>query len=203
MKKFLQFTLISVGLICLISLYFHQTSTAQTTRLTIPEVFKILNIQLPTEQFKSKDDVIIFLIAEISQRKIEAPLTADVENIFRQVGATDALIDVISKNNPTSPASTPTLEPISTPTPAPVETPTPTVTPTPSQTPNLPLSAFTIPEIRAELRKLAPDASQKDLITQIELRKVSGKFTADSEAILIQAKATAELIEAIKKNLVK
>lgn len=180
-KKKRQFLLIAVGLTCFIfyGLYFLQTTKAQNPPLTIPEIFGYLNTQLPNDKFKSKAELLDFLIDQITKRRVEKPLTEDIENIFRQVGATDELILAIQNNNPTSPISTPL--PITTPD---VSTP------------------ISLIEIGAELRKLKSGDEQKDLIELIQKRKVSEPLNSDLETILVSRGATPQLIEIIKKNQV-
>ncbi|HRH41915.1 MAG TPA: formylglycine-generating enzyme family protein [Pyrinomonadaceae bacterium] len=155
-------------------LHLQTVSKAQTKQFTIPEIFAYLNTKVPSDQFKTKEEIISFLIREILNRKVEKPLTPDIENVFRQVGATNELIETIAKNNPTSPISSPT--------------------------PNTVEPPFTLLEIRNQLRKLTKEASQKELIAKIENQKVSEPLTNTIEAFLVKDGATPELIEAIKKN---
>jgi formylglycine-generating enzyme required for sulfatase activity len=90
-----------------------QTAEAQTQPLTYPEIFTALKTKLPNKSFKSKTELINWLIVQIKQRRVDKPLTADREDDLRQAGATGELIEAIRQNSP----------PISKPTPVPNHTP--------------------------------------------------------------------------------
>lgn len=114
--------------------------TAQTKPLTYPEIITALNTKLPKTFFKTKADLLTWMIGEIKKRKIDKTLTADREEDLRQSGATDELIEVIRQNSPPPPAATPTprIEPSRTPVlkPESSQTPTPAPTPTSMSTPD-------------------------------------------------------------------
>jgi formylglycine-generating enzyme required for sulfatase activity len=100
------------------------TAGAQTRPLTYPQIITALNTTLPNDAFKTKQQLIAFLISDVKRRKVDKPLTPDREDDLRQAGATDELIDVIRANSPSAQ-----------PTPTPVQTPTPRLTPTPRRSP--------------------------------------------------------------------
>lgn len=104
---------------------------AQTKPLTCPEIITALNTKLPKQFFKTKVDLLRWLVGEIQKRKIDKVLTADREDDLRQAGATDELIEIIRQNSPLPPkvVSTPMPKPMST------QVPTPTSTPTPDNSP--------------------------------------------------------------------
>lgn len=109
-----------------------QTVNAQN-KLTYPEIITALNNKFPNRAFKSKAEMIKWLIVQIKQRKIDKPLTQDREDDLRQAGATDELIEVIRKISPS-------LVLASTPVPN-FSTPTPTPTPNFSTSNQIPTSA--------------------------------------------------------------
>ena len=105
MKNFRQlfFSLITLSII-FGSLLFGahtRTVTAQTAALTFPDITTALNTKLPNKYFKSKADLMNWLIGEIQKRKVDKPLTPDREADLRQSGATDQLIAAIKANSPT------------------------------------------------------------------------------------------------------
>lgn len=109
-----------------------QKTEAQTKPLTYPEIITALNSRLPNGAFKTRAQVIDFLIAQIQKRKVDKPLTSDREDDLRQAGATQPLIEAIRSNSPNLSTPTPTPVPVLTPTRTP--TPTPTLPPPPSET---------------------------------------------------------------------
>jgi tetratricopeptide (TPR) repeat protein len=101
------------------------TATEAQTRLTYPEVNTALQTKLPNQSFKTKADLIAWLILQVKQRKIDKPLTDDREDDLRQAGATGELIDAIRENSPPLPTPVPTATPRPTPVPTPKSSPTP------------------------------------------------------------------------------
>ena len=78
-----------------------QTVNAQTKPLTYSEITTALNSKLGGKSgLKSKTELINFLITQIRQRKVDKPLTPDREDILREAGATDELVEVIRQNSP-------------------------------------------------------------------------------------------------------
>lgn len=132
MRHLRKFFLPAVGGALIIGFCFaaRQSNTigAQVTPLTYPQIITALNTTLPNNAFKTKEQLIAFLIADIRRRKVDRPLTQDREDDLRQAGATDELIQVIRANSPS-------VRPSPTPAPTRTRTPTPTPTPKPTQTP--------------------------------------------------------------------
>lgn len=125
MLHFRKFILPVVGGFLLVGFCFdawRPHSSAQVTPLTYPQIITALNTAIPNDAFKTKAQLINFLIADIRRRKVDKPLTGDRESDLRQAGATDQLIEVIRANSPS-------LRPTPSPTPAPTRTPRPTPTP--------------------------------------------------------------------------
>lgn len=117
-RRFLWAMMVVGGFGVLLSGWELQIVGAQLTPLTYPEINTALHTRIPNAQFKSKAQMLDYMIARIEQRKVDKPLTADREDDLRQAGATDALIAAIRRNSPA-------LKP--TPTPVPASTPTPKV----------------------------------------------------------------------------
>lgn len=84
---------------------------AQNQPLTYPEINTALNAKLPNQFFKDKTELIIWLIDQIKQRKVDKPLSKDVERTMRQAGATNQLIDTIKANIAPVPKPTPLQTP--------------------------------------------------------------------------------------------
>ena len=106
MKKFCKTFLpsISCSLILGILLFGWNSPIAaaqQTAPLTYAEITTALNTKLPNKYFKTKADLINWLIGEIKTRKVDRPLTDDRQADLRQIGATDQLIEIIRTNSPT------------------------------------------------------------------------------------------------------
>lgn len=72
--------------------------TAQTAPLTYPELLTALNAKLPKGMTKQK--LIANLIADVRRRKLDKPLSKDIEVLLRQAGAPNGLIDEIRQNSP-------------------------------------------------------------------------------------------------------
>lgn len=83
-----------------LSIWHWQSINAQTKPLTFTEITTALNTKLPNSVFKNKTQLITWLITQISQRKVDKPLTPDREDLLREAGATDELIEVIRQNSP-------------------------------------------------------------------------------------------------------
>ena len=94
MTKYKRIFLLSAGLLVLAF-----TVTAQS-RLTFPELNTALQVKLPNQSFKSKAELVTWLIQQIKARKVDKPLTRDREDDLRQAGATDELIAAIRANSP-------------------------------------------------------------------------------------------------------
>lgn len=139
MKKVNQIYLFPAAFLLILPFFFaawHLDLTqAQNRPLTYPEIFTALNTPIPNQSFKTKTDLINFLIAQVKARKVDKPLTKDREEDLRQAGATEELIAAIRANSPPVPTPIPTPTPTPIPTPIPTPTPTPVPTPTPKPTP--------------------------------------------------------------------
>ncbi len=135
MKRLGKVFLISAGFLLTFGVCFSvwQFTAAQTKPLTYPEIITALGSTIPNKSFKTKTELINFLIGQIKSRRVDKPLTKDREDDLRQAGATDELIAAIKENSP--PIPTPTPPPTPTPTPTPPPTPVPTPTPTPKPMP--------------------------------------------------------------------
>lgn len=133
LSKILTITVVLV-IFSLVSIARHpQFPNVQTKPLTYPEIITALNTKLPNSVFKNKAQLISWLITQIKQRKVDKPLTAEREELLREAGATDELVETIRGNPVSTPTPVPT--PTSTPAPTPKPTPIPTVIPTPEKTP--------------------------------------------------------------------
>ena len=71
---------------------------AQNKPLTYPEIITALNTKLPNSVFKNKTQLLNFLLTQIRQRKVDKPLTDEREDLLREAGATDELIETIREN---------------------------------------------------------------------------------------------------------
>ncbi|HMQ02384.1 MAG TPA: tetratricopeptide repeat protein [Pyrinomonadaceae bacterium] len=81
--------------------------------LTYPELITALQTRLPNQSFRTKPELINWLITQIRRRKMDRPLTSDREADLRQAGATQELIDAVKANAPRpQPTPTPILEPV-------------------------------------------------------------------------------------------
>jgi TonB family protein len=119
-----EFKKLSIALILVIFCFLAQVwnlpvSTAQTKPLTYPEIITALNTKLPNSVFRTKTQLLEFLVTQIKERKVDKPLTSDLEAILRQAGATNELIVVIKQNSAAPSTPTPTSTPIPTPMPTP------------------------------------------------------------------------------------
>ena len=83
--------------------------------LSYPEVLTALKVKVPNSAFSNKTQLLDWLGGQVKQRKMDKPLTADLEAQLRKAGAPDELIEIIRENSP----------PLTTPTPAPSRTPPP------------------------------------------------------------------------------
>jgi len=72
--------------------------SAQTGPLTYPKILTALNATLPKGWTKEK--LIETLIADVKKLKVDKPLSADLEDILRQAGATYELLVAIRENSP-------------------------------------------------------------------------------------------------------
>src|SRR3954447_15125457 len=70
-------------------------TAAQVQPITYPQLITALGSAVPNPRFKTKQQIIVFLISDIKKRKVDKPLTPDREEDLRQAGATDELIEVI------------------------------------------------------------------------------------------------------------
>ena len=136
--------LATIASLCFVGFY-ERVADAQTRPITYPQLITALGSKIPNPTFKTKEQLITFLIADVKKRKVDKPLTQDREDDLRQAGATDELIEVIRANSPgivSTPTATPTPTPRRSPTPirtiTPIPTPTRTATPTPLPTPAWP-----------------------------------------------------------------
>ncbi len=75
-------------------------ASAQTGPLTYPEINTALQTKLPNSAFRTKPQLVGWIITQIKKRKMDKPLTADREDDLRQAGATDELLQVIRSNSP-------------------------------------------------------------------------------------------------------
>ncbi len=70
--------------------------------LTYPQIITALNAKVPNKVYRNKTEVINYLIQAIKVRKIDAPLTKDIENLLLQSGASQILIKTIKENSVSS-----------------------------------------------------------------------------------------------------
>jgi len=84
------------------------------TKLTYPEINTALQTKLPNPSlpFKTKPELIKWIITQIKQRKVDKPLTRDREDDLRQAGATDEMIDAVRANSPPLAIANPTPTPL-------------------------------------------------------------------------------------------
>ena len=80
--------------------------------ITYPELSTALQTKLPNQSFRTKDELISWLIIQIKRRKMDKPLTKDREDDLRQAGATDLMIQTVKANSPSLPVPTPTPGPV-------------------------------------------------------------------------------------------
>lgn len=86
-----------VLLVCSVAI----VARAQSGPLTYPQLLTALNARLPAGMTHAK--LLAKLITDVNSRKVDKQLTPDIEDILRQAGATDELIDAIRNNSPSSP----------------------------------------------------------------------------------------------------
>lgn len=84
---------------------------AQVGPLTYPEIITALQSKLPNSAFRTRQELIAWVITQIRRRKMDKPLTRDREDDLRQAGATEELINVIRANSPPLTVVTPTPTP--------------------------------------------------------------------------------------------
>lgn len=82
-------------------------ASAQADPLTYPEIVTALQSKLPNSVFRTKAQLIAWVITQIRQRKVDKPLTKDREDDLRQAGATEELIRAIKANSPNVVVPTP------------------------------------------------------------------------------------------------
>ena len=68
--------------------------------LTYPEIMTALQTKLPNPVFRTKAQLLKFVITQIKLRKVDKPLTKDREDDLRQAGASEELVQVIRSNSP-------------------------------------------------------------------------------------------------------
>jgi len=71
--------------------------------LTYPELITALQTKVPNRAFRTKDELIRWVITQVRSRKVDKPLTKDREEDLRQAGAPDAMIAAIRDNSPPVP----------------------------------------------------------------------------------------------------
>lgn len=139
-RKTAFFLAVPLSVVCAVFLLFRSPiATAQVKPLTYPEIITALNTKLPKPFFKTKADLLTWLIGEIKKRKIDKPLTNDREEDLLQAGATEELIEVIRQNSPQLP------KPEVTPIPIIKSTATPKPTPTADNSPPVKMEFVNIP----------------------------------------------------------
>lgn len=83
----------------LIILLLPALGAAQINRnLIYPEIATALLVKVPNKVYKDKQEIIDYLIAEVARRKVDSPLTEDIEQLLRDSGADDRLIRTIKAN---------------------------------------------------------------------------------------------------------
>jgi TonB family protein len=104
--------LAATAVLVVATLSINWVSADAQSRLTYPELLTALNARLPNQVFKSKPELIKWLILQIKSRKVDKPLTTDRENDLRLAGATDELIDAVRNNSPalSKPSPSPELK---------------------------------------------------------------------------------------------
>ncbi|NOT46893.1 MAG: TonB family protein [Acidobacteria bacterium] len=152
---------------------------AQTGPLTYPEVNTALQTKLPNNIFKTKPQLIAFIITQVKKRKMDKPLTADREDDLRQAGATEELIQVIRSNSPSA-----------------------VVTPTPDNSPvdlgDLAVRAVNLikPEYTEEARK-ARTTGEVKLILEVD---ETGRVTSVSRLTVVENGLTERAIDAARRT---
>jgi TonB family protein len=97
-------------LVSAVTLLFCSLAVRAQEKLTYPEINTALQAKVPNQSFKTKADIIRFLIDSVRSRKVDKPLTKDREADLRQGGATDELIAAIKANSPPPPKEDPVVD---------------------------------------------------------------------------------------------
>gem|GEM_PF-7009647 len=92
--------LFTAAVSCAIAISLLAATSAAQARLTYPELSTALQVKLPNQSFKTKAELMDWLIQQVKTRKIDKPLTRDREDDLRQAGGTDDLIEAIKANSP-------------------------------------------------------------------------------------------------------
>jgi hypothetical protein len=92
----LSLTLMSLGS----GLFNFETSIieAQTKPLTYQEIITALNTKVPNKSYKTKAQVLNFLMAQVKKRGVDKPLSKEKEELLRESGASVKLITLIMNN---------------------------------------------------------------------------------------------------------
>ena len=77
-----------------------QFNAAAQGRLTYQEISTALGVRLPNQSFQNKEQLIKWMVDQITGRKMDKALTQDREEDLRQAGATEELIAAIRANSP-------------------------------------------------------------------------------------------------------
>lgn len=173
-------TLIAASALLTVALAYDFTRVnAQTGPLTYPEVNTALQSKLPNNVFKTRPQLIAWIITQIKKRKMDKPLTADREDDLRQAGATEELIKVIRANSPAA-----------------------VVTPTPDNSPvdlgDLAVRAVNLikPEYTEEARK-ARTTGEVKLILELD---ENGRVTSVSRLTVVENGLTERAIDAARRT---
>lgn len=75
--------------------------------LTYPELITALQTKVPNRAFRTKDELIRWVITQVRSRRVDKPLTKDREEDLRQAGAPDTMITAIRDNSPPLPVDEP------------------------------------------------------------------------------------------------
>jgi TonB family protein len=94
---------------------------AQSTPITYVQILTALNAKVPNARYKTRAEVVAALTVLIKERGVDKPLSAAIEDLLVQAGATDQLLATIREHSPEPPKPMPAA----TPTPRPAPTPTP------------------------------------------------------------------------------
>lgn len=152
---------------------------AQTGPLTYPEVNTALQTKLPNNVFKTKPQLIAFIITQVKKRKMDKPLTTDREDDLRQAGATEELIRIIRANSPAA-----------------------VVTPTPDNSPvdlgDLAPRAINLikPEYTEEARK-ARTTGEVKLVLELD---ETGRVTSVARLTVVENGLTERAIDAARRT---
>ena len=170
-------TAVLAGILTFDAASFHTHAQGQ---LTYPEIITALQSKLPNQSFRTKTELIAWLVTQVKRRKVDKPLTKDREDDLRQAGATDLMILTIKANSP-----------------VPVE-PTPTPTPAPVDLGDLNTRATNLvrPEYTEEAR-LAKTMGEVKLSLEID---ENGRVTAVSRLTVLPNGLTENAIEAARRS---